>query len=154
MKRDFWTCYIYKTQKCGNQIPLKQKKFKIMTKIFSAAGFHWISPMNFSTSQFGGTFADKSKKNFVFLARSHFCHYLRAAFTERACLQRATFARMAESVDALVSNTNGVTPVSVRPRLRVQCITKIPCKPNTCKGFFFCHSINVNKHVLWFWFND
>lgn len=29
-------------------------------------------------------------------------------------------ARMAESVDALVSNTNGVTPVPVRPRLRVQ----------------------------------
>ena len=29
-------------------------------------------------------------------------------------------AQMAESVDALVSNTNGVTPVPVRPRLWVQ----------------------------------
>ena len=29
------------------------------------------------------------------------------------------FAQMAESVDALVSNTNGVTPVPVRPRLWV-----------------------------------
>ena len=29
-------------------------------------------------------------------------------------------AQMAESVDALVSNTNGVTPVPVRPRLWVR----------------------------------
>ena len=34
-------------------------------------------------------------------------------------LQKAS-ARMAESVDALVSNTSRFTPVPVRPRLRVQ----------------------------------
>ena len=37
-------------------------------------------------------------------------HYLCTAFR----------AQMAESVDALVSNTSGVTPVPVRPRLWVQ----------------------------------
>ncbi len=34
-------------------------------------------------------------------------------------------AQMAESVDALVSNTNGVTPVPVRPRLWVQCANNL-----------------------------
>ena len=33
-------------------------------------------------------------------------------------------AQMAESVDALVSNTNGVTPVPVRPRLWVRLIKR------------------------------
>ncbi len=33
---------------------------------------------------------------------------------------RSKEARMAESVDALVSNTSRFTPVPVRPRLRVQ----------------------------------
>ena len=35
------------------------------------------------------------------------------------CLRYRTYARMAESVDALVSNTSGRKAVPVRPRLRV-----------------------------------
>ena len=44
-------------------------------------------------------------------------------------LPRQTQARMAESVDALVSNTSRFTPVPVRPRLRVH-----PQAPTQMRG--------------------
>ena len=51
-------------------------------------------------------------------------------------------ARMAESVDALVSNTSRFTPVPVRPRLRVRCERLDICRQNiqpffVCLDFFF-----------------
>ena len=44
---------------------------------------------------------------------------------------------MAESVDALVSNTNGVTPVPVRPRLWVQKTKRKALKLNEFWRFFY-----------------
>ena len=46
-------------------------------------------------------------------------------------------AQMAESVDALVSNTNGVTPVPVRPRLWVLKIKRKALKLNEFWRFFY-----------------
>ena len=46
-------------------------------------------------------------------------------------------AQMAESVDALVSNTNGVTPVPVRPRLWVQKTKRKALKLNEFWRFFY-----------------
>ena len=46
-------------------------------------------------------------------------------------------AQMAESVDALVSNTNGVTPVPVRPRLWVRQIKRKALKLFEFRRFFY-----------------
>ena len=46
-------------------------------------------------------------------------------------------AQMAESVDALVSNTNGVTPVPVRPRLWVQKTKRKALKLNEFWRLFY-----------------
>ena len=43
---------------------------------------------------------------------------------------RKTVAQMAESVDALVSNTSGVTSIPVRPRVWVQGKELSICEPN------------------------
>ena len=45
------------------------------------------------------------------------------------------FAQMAESVDALVSNTSGFTSIPVRPRVWVQNLRRI-----LFEGFFQAHS--------------
>ena len=45
-------------------------------------------------------------------------------------------AQMAESVDALVSNTNGVTPVPVRPRLWVRIFKRKALKLKKFRCFF------------------
>ena len=54
-------------------------------------------------------------------------HYLCTAFR----------AQMAESVDALVSNTSGVTPVPVRPRLWVQLKKRKVLNLNTIQHLVF-----------------
>ena len=59
-----------------------------------------------------------------------FCHH----FKKLTYLCTRFDAQMAESVDALVSNTNGVTPVPVRPRLWVR---QTPCKSLIYKVFYF-----------------
>ena len=46
-------------------------------------------------------------------------------------------ARMAELVDALVSNTSELTLVPVRPRLRVLFENGNPCKLRLYEGFLF-----------------
>ena len=48
------------------------------------------------------------------------CHFFCPQFKNLIYLCTRFDAQMAESVDALVSNTNGVTPVPVRPRLWVR----------------------------------
>ena len=54
---------------------------------------------------------DKFSQEYCFIEKKHyFCS---------PNVYRNIFARMAESVDALVSNTNGRKAVPVRPRLRV-----------------------------------
>ena len=55
--------------------------------------------------------------------KTHFdkkCPFFCPQFKKMTYLCTRFDAQMAESVDALVSNTNGVTPVPVRPRLWVQ----------------------------------
>ena len=53
---------------------------------------------------------------------------------------------MAESVDALVSNTSGVTPVPVRPRLWVQLKKRKVLNLNTVRHLVFIlleHYLNL-----------
>ena len=62
-------------------------------------------------------------------------------------------AQMAESVDALVSNTNGVTPVPVRPRLWVRKTKRKALKLNEFWRLFYillehCWNIFVSDIVL------
>ena len=58
-------------------------------------------------------------------------------------------AQMAESVDALVSNTNGVTPVPVRPRLWVRIFKR---KALELKKFqrLFCILLEYCWKILFF----
>ena len=62
-----------------------------------------------------------------------FCH----KFKKNTYLCTRFHAQMAESVDALVSNTNGVTPVPVRPRLWVQKTKRKALKLNEFWRFFY-----------------
>ena len=48
---------------------------------------------------------------------------------------------MAESVDALVSNTCGRKAVPVRPRLWVHTMYVKSCKSMTCSFFIFIHTV-------------
>ena len=52
-------------------------------------------------------------------------------------ISKVVFAQMAESVDALVSNTSGATHPGSSPGLGTPKKLSIPCKSLICKGFFF-----------------
>ena len=71
--------------------------------------------------------------------KSHFdkkCPIFCRQFKKLTYLCTRSDAQMAESVDALVSNTNGVTPVPVRPRLWVQKTKRKALKLNEFWRFF------------------
>ena len=64
---------------------------------------------------------DKSVASFFSIRASEVCNYCLSLQSRKGeKLPKGATARMAESVDALVSNTNGRKAVSVRSRLRVQ----------------------------------